>query len=89
MKKGGLNDAPKTERPGPPPPQAPRKPKVFSEKTLRAEIAKQWGEHGAHCQMFDIVMNSLDALRWKFRVDLKELGEIIGRYKKEGVEKKK
>lgn len=29
---------------------------IFNEQSLRAEIAKTWGEHGAHMEVFDMLL---------------------------------
>lgn len=31
-------------------------PELFNEDTLRAEIVKVWGEHGAHVDVFDHIL---------------------------------
>ena len=32
---------------------------IFNEETLAKEIAKIWGEHGAHADLFRTILNSL------------------------------
>jgi hypothetical protein len=32
---------------------------VFNEETLRAEIARVWGEHGAHMEVYDMLCRDL------------------------------
>jgi hypothetical protein len=31
---------------------------MFDEKKLREEIVKTWGEHGAHCEVFDMLLKN-------------------------------
>lgn len=35
----------------------------FDENKLRSEIVKTWGEHGAHCEVFDMMLGKLTKLR--------------------------
>lgn len=30
---------------------------MFDEKKLRQEIINTWGEYGAHCEVFDLIIN--------------------------------
>lgn len=35
---------------------------MFDEKKLRQEIVNTWGEHGAHCEVFDLLINRIKTL---------------------------
>ena len=35
---------------------------VFNEQSLRAEVVKVWGEHGAHTLVYDALLRRLEAL---------------------------
>lgn len=42
-----------------------RTPPIFNEDALRQEIIGKWGEHGAHCEVFDMLLAGRDRLRVK------------------------
>lgn len=35
---------------------------IFNEQKLRAEIAKTWGEHGAHIEVYDMLLNKANVV---------------------------
>lgn len=35
----------------------------FDESSLRADIVEKWGEHGAHAEVFDIMLAEIERLR--------------------------
>lgn len=35
---------------------------IFNEQKLRAEIAKTWGEHGAHIEVYDMLLKKANAV---------------------------
>jgi hypothetical protein len=38
-------------------------PKPFDEQSVRCEIVKVWGEHGAHTEVYDMLLNERDDLK--------------------------
>lgn len=38
----------------------PKKPYVFDEWALRLEIIRIWGECGAHCEVYDMLLRKAD-----------------------------
>lgn len=35
---------------------------IFNEQKLRAEIAKTWGEHGAHIEVYDMLLKKANVV---------------------------
>ena len=36
---------------------------IFNEQKLRAEIAKTWGEHGAHIEVYDMLLKKANVIK--------------------------
>jgi hypothetical protein len=51
---------------------------MFNEDTLRIDIVKTWGEHGAHVEVFDLMEHEIELLRddiVRYRVLINELAD--------------
>ncbi|MDQ5930650.1 MAG: hypothetical protein QG594_2438 [Bacteroidota bacterium] len=50
---------------------------IFNEQKLRAEIAKTWGEHGAHIEVYDMLLKKANVVLPQADV-IKSVCEIEG-----------
>lgn len=42
--------------------------KIFDEKQLRKDIVKMWGEHGAHTEVYDMILRKLYSAEEKIKI---------------------
>lgn len=51
---------------------------IFNEQKLRAEIAKTWGEHGVHIEVYDMLLKKANVVLPQANV-IKSVCDVSGR----------